>query len=61
MAKRLLALIAAIDVGVIYGGHPQIQMVFHQIQQGRGGELPLHQAPVTHDEAGEGRALGMQG
>ncbi|MNG94953.1 hypothetical protein D3C79_539730 [compost metagenome] len=61
VTEGLLALITAVDVGVIYGGHPQIQVVFHQIQQRGRGELPLHQAPVAHDEAGEGRTLGVQG
>lgn len=50
LAEGRLALVAAVDVGVVDGAHPQIQMVFHQIEQGGGGELPLHQAPVTHDE-----------
>ena len=51
----------SLSQGVIYGGDPEIQVVFHQIQQGGRGELPLHQAPVAHDEAGEGGALMVQG
>ena len=61
VAEGLLTLITAIDIGVIDSGHPQIQMVFHQIEQGAWGELPLHQAPVTHDETREGGALRVQG
>ena len=61
LAEGLLALVTAVDVGVIYGGDPEIQVVFHQIQQGGRGELPLHQAPVAHDEAGEDGALMVQG
>ena len=50
LAKRGLALVAAIDIGVINRGHPQIQMLFDKTQQLASGLIPLHQSPVTHYE-----------
>ena len=61
VTKGLFALVATIDIGVIDGGDPQIQMIFHQVEQSGRRELPLYQAPVTHDEAREGGVLRMQG
>ena len=60
-AKGSLALIAAINISVIDGGDPEIEMLFNEACQLKRGHIPVHQTPVAHDKTGEFRALRGKG
>ena len=60
-AKSGLALIAAINISVIDGGDPEIEMLFYKVRQLDRRHIPVHKAPVAHNESGEFRALRGKG
>ena len=47
-AKRGFTLIIAVDIGVVDGRNPQIQVLLNKANQSVGGHLPVHETPVAH-------------
>ncbi len=59
-AKRGFALVSPVNIGVIDRGNAQIEMRFDKADPFTGRHVPVHQAPVTHHQTGEFRALGRE-